>query len=150
MKIELVKYTKNYLNLSWNWLNDKEIQELTNTPKFTKQSQNDWFNGLVNRNDYKIWGIEVDGKPVGACGLKNINEKDCEYWGYIGEKDYWGKGVGSTVLSLVIEEARKKNLKSIWLKVLKMNIRAIKLYEKYGFTKIRNIDEKQIKMELIL
>ncbi|MFW5804159.1 MAG: GNAT family N-acetyltransferase, partial [bacterium] len=109
-----------------------------------------WFNGLADRNDYEIWGIEADGKPVGACGLKNITEKDCEYWGYIGEKSYWGHGIGSIVLSMLIEKARKKGLQSIWLKVLKTNSRAIKLYEKYGFSKVGNVDDKQIKMELIL
>lgn len=150
MNIELVDFSEYYLNLSRDWLNDNEIKELTNTPSVSKKTQIDWFNGLADRNDYKIWGIEVDGKPVGACGLKNITEKDCEYWGYIGEKDYWGKGVGSHILSMLIGKARNKGLKSIWLKVLKTNIRAIKLYEKYGFSKAGNFDDKQIKMELIL
>lgn len=150
MKVELVYFSELYLNLSWDWLNDNEIKELTNTPTVTKQSQKDWYNYLYYRNDYEIWGIEVDNKPIGACGLKNITDKDCEYWGYIGEKDYWSKGVGSKALSMLIIKARKKGLKYIWLKVLKSNIRAIKLYEKYGFSIVGFIDHKQIKMELIL
>lgn len=150
MKIELVEFSESFLNISWTWLNIDEIKKLTNTPNISKQSQMDWFKSLPNKTDYEIWGIEANEKPIGACGLKNITEIDCEYWGYIGEKEYWGKGIGSKVLSILIEKAKQKKLKKLWLKVLYDNFRAIKLYEKYGFHYVENFDDKQIRMELDL
>jgi RimJ/RimL family protein N-acetyltransferase len=141
MKIEFVKYNKLFLSLSWEWLNDPEVKKLTNTPDFSKEDQLNWFNSLNEKKDYKIWGIMVDDIPIGVCGLKNIENIDCEYWGYIGEKKYWGRGIGKELIKFSINEAKKMGLSSIWLNVRDDNIRAIKLYTKYGFIKEKKLDE---------
>ena len=72
--IKLVEYTKKYLDLSWDWLNDPEIKKMTNTPDFNKKEQLVFFNNLKNKNNYYIYGIEIEGVAVGACGLKSIHE----------------------------------------------------------------------------
>lgn len=133
MDIQIVPYDKIFLDLSWEWLNDPEIKELTNTPDFTKEDQERWFDGIKLKTDYLIWGVETDKIKVGVCGLKNITALDCEYWGYIGDKSYWGKGVGKLVMRLMEEKANEIKLKSIWLQVLQQNLRAIRLYEKLGY-----------------
>jgi len=133
MKVELKKYNEEFLKLSWLWLNDPEIRNLTNTTALTKESQLKWFEGLKEKKDYKIWGISVNNIPIGACGLKKITALDTEYWGYIGEKEFWGKGIGKVIMLLMEEEALKLNIKSIWLQVTKENIRALKLYIKQGY-----------------
>ena len=131
--VTLVLYTEKYLDYSWMWLNDEEIKRLTNTPDFTRNDQKIWFEMIKIRTDYKIWAIDFENIHIGACGLKNITDKDCEYWGYIGEKDYWGRGIGTCILHGLISYAKKLKLTSIWLVVLKENQRAIKLYSKFGF-----------------
>jgi RimJ/RimL family protein N-acetyltransferase len=130
----LCKFDEYFLEMTWNWLNDPEIKELTNSSEFTIDDQKKWFTNLKNRKDYLIWGLTLNGKPIGACGLKNITQNDCEYWGYIGEKEYWGKGLGSKILIYMEVEANKLNLESIWLQVIKSNERAIRLYIKHGYT----------------
>lgn len=131
--LKLVNYTKEFLPLSWKWLNDKEIKRLTMTPDFSKDDQNNFFNSLSSRPNYKIFGIEFSGIKIGACGLKNIEQNRAEYWGYIGEKEYWGKGLGKEILTEMINLAIKEKISSLYLKVEKNNHRAIKLYEKFGF-----------------
>lgn len=133
MKIKIIYYDKKFLNLSWDWLNDSEIKKLTNTPDFKKEDQVKWFESLIAKKDYFIWGVTVDEKPIGVCGIKKITQEDCEYWGYIGEKEYWGKGIGKVIINLMEEEAKKLNLKSIWLQVLENNERAVALYKKTGY-----------------
>lgn len=135
MVIKFVEYDKKYCGLSWNWLNDYEIKKLTMTPDFTKENQNNWFFSLKQRNDYLIWGIECDNKPVGVLGMKNIdyNDKSGEYFGYIGEKDYWSKGIGKIMMEYITKKAMEKKLTIIYLKVVKSNEMAIKLYLKNGF-----------------
>ncbi|OCL85606.1 GNAT family N-acetyltransferase [Arcobacter porcinus] len=130
---EIVEYTKEFLPLSWKWLNDKEIKNLTMTPDFSKEDQNIFFNSLESRQNYKIFGIEFNGLKIGACGLKNIENTKAEYWGYIGEKEYWGRGFGKLILKEMINLATKEQISIIYLKVGKNNQRAIKLYEKFGF-----------------
>lgn len=48
-------------------------------------------------------------------------------------KNYSKMGFGSTLLEYIINIARKKNIKSIFLEVRKSNIIAQKLYEKFNF-----------------
>lgn len=134
MNIEIVKFDTTFLEYSWKWLNDPEIREMTNTPYFNKKEQENWYHRIHVTDSYLIWGIQIDKIPIGACGLKNISKIDCEYWGYIGEKEYWGNGVGSFILQKLIEKAFEMKIQSIWLKVLKSNKRAIRLYEKMEFS----------------
>lgn len=132
--ISLVNYDHIFLELSWKWLNDSEIKQLTDTPDFTRESQQLWYNSLKTMINYKIWGIACNGIPIGACGLKNITSVDCEYWGYIGNKNYWGKGIGGVVLKKMEEKAISFDIGSIWLQVMKNNERAIRLYQKNGYS----------------
>jgi len=145
MKIEFVEFDRDFLSKSWEWLNDREIKYLTNTPDFSKEEQVEWFNKIRARTDYLIYGVIVDSMKVGACGLKNITENDCEYWGYIGEKHYWGRGIGKVMMDFIEEKAKELKLKSIWLKVIDNNERAIALYKRVGF-KIEKFDNKLIIM----
>ena len=133
MDVKLVDFDQKYLDNSWNWLYDHELKEMTSAPLITKDEQLKWFESIKKKDNYLIWGIEVDTKPIGACGLKNINRIEGEYWGYIGEKSYWGKGIGSMMMNMIIGKAKELKLKKIYLKVLKVNFRAIKLYEKFNF-----------------
>lgn len=140
MSIEIVQYDQLILNLSWKWLNDPEIKRLTNTPAFTKSSQLEWFSSLPEKKNYFIRGVLYNSIPVGVCGLKVITLKDAEYWGYIGEKQYWGKGIGSSVLMRMESHAIDLSLQSIWLKVLVDNINAIRFYSKNGY-QVESINE---------
>lgn len=134
MKCKLEEYTAQYLDRSWVWLNDPEIKHLTMTPDFTKEAQQAFFASLKNRTNYWIWGVALEGHgPIGAAGLKNAEGHSVEYWGYIGEKKWWGQGLGQKLMSAVIEEAAKLGFRSIRLKVRKDNSRAIALYKRQGF-----------------
>lgn len=133
IKIDFVTYTEEFLNLSWVWLNDPEIKALTLTPDFTKHDQVDFFKKLPLRVDYKISGIVVNSERAGACGLKNIKNGEAEFWCYLGLKKYWGAGLGRFIVEHAESESKKFNVSSLYLKVGKSNLRAIKAYEKNGF-----------------
>ena len=146
----LVQYNSIFLEYSWTWLNDSEIKRLTRTPDFNKNDQRKWFESLKNQENYKIWGIDFEQIHLGACGLKNITDTDCEYWGYIGEKEYWGRGIGTCILYRLIDYCRKKGMASMWLIVSKENSRAINLYSKFGFKNEIVYPNESIKMRLFL
>ncbi len=134
MKIEIVPFDVSFLELSWEWLNDKEIKILTNTPDFDRKQQRQWFETLKYKRDYLIWGIQFMDIKIGVCGLKNITNKECEYWGYIGNKDYWAIGLGRQMLQSMELKASELGTSRIWLKVIDSNIRAKSLYLNYGFS----------------
>jgi RimJ/RimL family protein N-acetyltransferase len=149
LNLELVEYTHDFLLLSNKWLNDTQIKQLTNSITFTPAQQIQWFNELPNKANYLIWGITLNAEKVGACGLKKVNNIDAEYWGYIGEKKYWGKGYGSEILKIIEKKATQLHLKSIWLTVMLSNTNAIKLYTKNGFM-LENKEEHFQTMRKIL
>ena len=131
-KISFVVFDELFRDLSWEWLKDAEILHLTQTSPFTREQQLAWFADLGNRLDYLIWGVRVDGVPVGAFGIKGTGERR-EYWGYIGEKSYWNKGIGTAMINGAISLAQSLKLKIMRLKVLTENRPAIRVYEKAGF-----------------
>ncbi|SDW70320.1 GNAT family N-acetyltransferase [Flavobacterium degerlachei] len=138
--ILLEEYSEAYLAKSWEWLNDTQIKSLTNTTDFTKAEQQKWFLNLAKKVDYKIWGVSFDGVPIGVFGIKNIDLlcKEGEYWGYIGEKEYWGKGLGEIIINEVLHIATfTLGLDCVYLKVLESNKVARNLYKKCHFKEIR-------------
>ncbi|HGP4136963.1 GNAT family N-acetyltransferase [Enterobacter roggenkampii] len=144
--LEFVEYDESFLALSWLWLKDPEISILTMTPEFTKDEQLIFFKSLGERRDYFIRGITYQNKKIGAVGIKNINHEKGEYWGYIGEKNYWGQGLGREIMQKIISEARLLGLKKLYLQVNSNNQRAINLYKREGFV-LSSVDEQLIKME---
>ncbi|MEY8767059.1 GNAT family N-acetyltransferase [Francisella philomiragia] len=149
--LELVDYDEQFLSISWKWLNDVEIKRLTMTPVFTEQDQTRFFKSIKKRKDYKIFGIVFNNSRIGACGLKNIRCYRAEYWGYIGEKEYWGRGLGKEMMMKILDVANKEGIKSIYLKVHKDNYRAISLYKKLSFVEdVSQSTSDVIQMELEL
>ncbi len=51
-------------------------------------------------------------------------------------KKAWGRGVGTAIMERLIAHAREQGLEIIELQVRSDNLRAIRLYEKFGFVKI--------------
>ena len=128
--LSLVPYTREFLDLSFVWLTDPEVKRLTDTPDFTREDQEAWFAGLSGRADYAVWGIRLGERPVGVCGLKHISDGKAEFFGYLGEKTLWGRGLGETMLDLTESEAKGMGIRSLCLNVRKDNERALRLYRK--------------------
>lgn len=142
--IKIKSFDIEYLNKSWIWLNDNEIRALTMTPKFTQQEQIRWFNSLSNNKSYFIKGIEYNGEKVGVVGLKNITKDTGEYFGYIGEKKYWGLGIGKYMLNYIENYCKKIGINKIYLKVLKSNKRAFLLYKNFNYIIVEDIKKMYI------
>ena len=51
-------------------------------------------------------------------------------------KDYWGKGIGSGIMNILMDFCKKSGAKVVQLEVRSDNEKAIALYKKFGFEKI--------------
>lgn len=132
-RITLCEFNSIFLEKSWGWLNDPYINYYSATGPITRKGQLEWFDSLHERKDYMIWGVKFQNIPIGACGLKNIKDGQAEYWGYIGEKELYGRGLGYDMLTLVLARAKEMHILKVVLKVLLDNQRAIHLYQKCFF-----------------
>ncbi|GAH23153.1 unnamed protein product [marine sediment metagenome] len=87
--------------------------------------------------NYLTFAIKtLDGKHIGVCGVYNFDARDGQIGIRIGDKNYWGKGYGTDAISALVNYCLTTlGIARIWLKVLPTNARAIRCYEKSGFTK---------------
>jgi RimJ/RimL family protein N-acetyltransferase len=140
------KFNEYYLRDSLRWFKDQEIKLMMDAPDFTSISQNYWFQNLPQRHGYLIWGINYLGRRIGSCGLKSLSCRSAEYWGYIGDKNLWGRGLGKVILMKCIQAATDLRLDNLYLKVINSNERAINLYRNFDF-KVYNQDGYYIYMK---
>lgn len=134
----LKNFDLHYLDKSEEWLKDPYTKKMTCADDLSREQRLKWFEDVQLRKDYRIWGVEYGDVPIGVCGIKTITDVDGEYFGYIGEKCYRGKGLGKEMMNQVIEKARQLGLSTVYLKVLHENIPAISLYSKLGFNEYQN------------
>ena len=122
---------------SVKWRNDPEVFKFTgNTYKheITIGNELEWIRKVIaNTNDYRC-AILVDEVYVGNIYLTDIQEGKAHYHIFIGNKNYWGKGVAKKASLLILDYAVKVlNLKEIFLRVRKKNTSAYNLYLRLGF-----------------
>lgn len=81
---------------------------------------------------------KVDGKIVGDASLNRLPRRMSHRgdFGIAVAKAYWNQGIGSRLLEKILDFAKDNDFKIIDLQVRTDNLRAIHLYEKYGFKKI--------------
>jgi RimJ/RimL family protein N-acetyltransferase len=136
--------------VSWTWRNDPEIWKFTgNKPGqiVSLEMETLWLQKVLNETNSKRFAIIVDDIYVGNIQLTNITLLSAEYHIFIGNKNFWGKGI-SFIASQQLIHFAKKNFTFIYIYLIvdPNNKIAINLYNKLGFLKI----SPEIRMELIL
>ena len=100
---------------------------------------------------------KVNGEIIGTASLNRKNNR-MSHRGVFGislKKAWWGCGAGSALMEAILSFARENEFEQLNLEVRSDNVRAIRLYEKYGFQKICSfphffkIDGKYIDFDLM-
>jgi len=123
------------------WMIDSEVTRFLNVPDkmppFSLQETEDWIKSCISRsNGYLQKAITASDIHIGWIDLKNfdLNNKQAELGIAIGNKEYWGKGIGKSAIKLMLKIGFEElNLNKIWLRVDYDNEGAIKCYSKIGF-----------------
>ncbi len=139
-----------------SWLNDPEVIEgiLIRYP-ISQADEEGWFDRMLTRPvDERVMGIEAkevapDGstetwKLIGTCAFDHIDWRvhTTEFGILIGEKSFWNRGYGTDAVRLLVKHGFETlNLNRIFLHVFESNPRAIRAYEKAGFS--QEVRERQ-------
>ena len=126
-------------SISYKWRNDSEVWSYTGnrpTKLITLEIEQDWISNVLKRKNearYAICTIEND-KYIGNAQLIGIENETAEFHIFIGDKNYWGKGIGKEVTKkMILIGFRDLNLKSIYSDVDMENIPSIHLLISAGF-----------------
>ena len=123
--------------ISYEWRNDAEVWSQTgNKPNrlITLEIEEKWIQGVLADKTTKRFAITVDNKYIGNVQLTNISNTDAEFHIFIGEKEYWGRGIAQEATYQILYYAREVlKLELVYLFVKSSNLPAIKVYQKNSF-----------------
>ena len=133
---------------SVKWRNDPEVFKYTGNTydhEITIESELEWICKVIcNQNEHRC-AILVDGVYVGNIYLTDIDGASAHYHIFIGNKNYWGKGVAKRASQLILHYAFDQlMLQSVLLRVQKGNYAAVKLYKSLGFKEVHSDDTWRI------
>jgi RimJ/RimL family protein N-acetyltransferase len=130
------------------WINDPEVlRGIGIYLPYATADEQDWFEKMraFSPEEHSL-AIEVKEvstsgeecwKLIGSCGFFKLDHRNaCTEFGImIGDKSYWNRGYGTEAVRLLVRHGfQTLNLNRIYLRVLENNPRAIRAYEKAGFT----------------
>lgn len=111
---------------------------------FALEEEQQYLTSLQGSTTSAMFIAKKDGKIIGTADFRGNTRDRLKHRGEMGislVKAEWGKGVGKKLMESVIEFAKTEaQAEIISLEVRSDNIRAIKLYEKYGFEKIGHFE----------
>ncbi len=107
------------------------------TQTFSKEK----IHGSLSKPNNQFWIAYWNEKPVGYAKLKLastspfVNEENiCQLQKIYVLNEYLSKKIGHSLQSELLKEAKRLNYKSIWLSVLRENLRAIHFYTRHDFS----------------
>ena len=121
-----------------SWLNDSEVTKHLETKSSTMEELVRYVADNLQKTDCRLLGIfdKKGDQLIGTVKFYPINWEDgfAQFAMMIGDKLYWGKGLGTISTRLAVEYAFDElNLKQINLGVIAANEPAIKAYHRVGF-----------------
>ena len=105
---------------------------------FSQEEEAAYITQMEQSCDSIMLVAKDNGKIIGDASLHRLPRR-MSHRGDLGVsvlKEYWGKGIGSQLLTSILEFAKENSFEIIDLQVRSDNLRAIRLYEKHGFEKI--------------
>ena len=121
-----------------SWFNDKDVIRYSDNQYkvFSLDGQRDYVKNCLNDKNILLFGIFVDNKHIGNIILNGIISvhKRAEVSYVIGNKYYWGKGIGKSAVAKVISLAKNDlKLNKLFAGVAKNNFVSRKILENNGF-----------------
>ena len=147
-----------------DWFSDSEVTKFSDNQyrEFSLDTQISYVEGCINDNNIDLYGIFDGSRHIGniIIDLTDKLHRRAEISYVIGEKKYWGKGIASKAIGLIVKCAKEKySLHKLTAGCAEKNVGSIKALKANGFsiegTRIshlyyNNIWQDQIEMGLVL
>ena len=121
------------------WFSDQDVLKFLcpNTPFTTNPNEKVTVEEFIEyvRNDPELAYFRIEHPAYGFIGHIGLDSIDLNYMSFftgcvIGEKKYWGKGIGTTAEKMVLSRAKELGFKSAKASVHEDNIVSISILTK--------------------
>lgn len=137
-RVQLRPLTPNDLNPVYlQWLNDEEVSRYNSHATFpnTKEKMEAYYHSLQDNNRNVVLAIidKATCRHIGNVALQQINwiSKNAEFAILLGDKEFWGKGIGEEAAILIVDYGFKRlNLHRVYCGTLQGNEGMKKLAKK--------------------
>ena len=141
-RILLRPLTKNDMTPVYlQWLNDEEVTRFNSHATFpnTQEKMEAYYNSLQDNNRNVVLGIidKTTNRHIGNVALQQINwvSKNAEFAILLGDKEFWGKGMGEEAAVLIVTYGFERlNLHRIFCGTIQGNEGMKKLAKKLHMT----------------
>lgn len=134
------------------WRKDQKVWRFTLGRKKSKYLFKDelrWYEKVKKKRLNFAIIFAKSNTYIGNVYLTKITKNKASYEIFIGDKKYWGKGLGTIASKISILYAKLYfKSKELNLKVHKDNISALKMYKKSGFKIVSKLNNNLIFMKL--
>ncbi len=141
--VRLRAIEKEDLVVSQRWLNDREVTRfLLHHSPLSMAMEEKWYESqmAIPPESGQVLAIETKVAEkwvyIGNTGLHHVDPvtREAEFGIFIGEKEFWGKGLGREATLLTLQHGFDDlNLNRIYLYVFENNQRGIAAYQATGF-----------------
>lgn len=147
--IRLRPLTETDMVLKVKWYNDPAVRKtLVIDEVFELEKTSDWFHTLAANQTRADFMVEsLDGAPIGITGLIDFDQKNktAQCYCVIGEKEYWGKGLGTEIHSVLFQWGFEElDIEKIWAHIRTNNPAIFRVVEKLGFVKEGTLRQDKI------
>ncbi len=123
-----------------DWRNSAEVKKYFQIDYIDVDTHKNWLKEINKKNSsVRAFIINFEGNNIGLIYLHKIDKekKKADIGIYIYNTELRGRGIGSSCIEFLKDYAfNTLYLNTLYLEVLKDNMRAINLYEKYGFKQV--------------
>lgn len=150
--IFLRKLERNDALTSRHWRNDPDVWKYTGSSPdryITEDIELQWIDRVLTDNTRRVFAIclEKNAQYIGNVQVTNIMNNEAHFHIFIGNKSFWGKGIGTAATTQMLKIAKDElHLSKLKLRVNPANTAARKIYLKVGFVPI----DQEGNMEIIL
>lgn len=139
--------------ISYQWRNDPEVWKFTGARpdiEITKEIESEWIVKVLQDEKSKRFAILCDSEYIGNVHLNNIENNTAEFHIFIGNKDFWGKGISQLATYQILYYAKEVlKFSEIYLYVKPENIAAVESYKRNNFV-VTEENPGNVKMSLQL
>lgn len=140
--IRLITPSLDHASASLSWVQSLDVVQYMGAdfPSPTLEGEEKRIRDIISNPDEYSWMIESGGSVIGNVFIGSIAEMTAKYGVkagtltiLIGDTNFWGKGIATSVCSAVLNWAKRNEFRVMTARALQENEGSIKTLQKLGF-----------------